>query len=273
MRNLLCGLFVLFCTAANAHPSVGIVQDSRGNIFYTDLTHVWQIDPSGRRTIAVRNVHTHELCLDADDALYGEHLWYNGDARGTWGHFVWRRNADNTIDTVIGKREGFRKEYSFVRDSRGTMYWVDRSDRERIMKRPVNGTPEPVSSSLFSGVGWLHVTPNGTVYVRERGTLHRIDPRGQKQTIGTIGQHGSSGLLHGLWSDRSGNLYLADGKLRQVTKIDAQGNISVAYRSDGTWAPSGGVFAADGTLWLLEYSPANTVRVQQIGPNGRIRVF
>lgn len=221
----------------------------------------------------MRNVHTHELCIDTADVLYGEHLWYNGEARKTWGHFVWRRHADGRIDTVIGRREGFRSDYSFVRDARGTMYWVERGTGERIVRKRTGGHTEAMGTARFSGVGWLYATPDGTVYVREQGTLHRIDPHGVKQTVGLISQHGRSGLLHGLWSDSSGNLYLADGQLRQVTKIDARGNLSAAFRSDAPWAPSGGLSAPDGTVWLLEYSPDNAVRVLQIGRDGKIRRF
>ena len=63
-----------------AHPGVGIVQDSAGNIYYTDLKQVWKLAPDGKKSVAVPNVHTHELCLDGEDNLFGEHLWYEGDA-------------------------------------------------------------------------------------------------------------------------------------------------------------------------------------------------
>ncbi|NUN68768.1 MAG: hypothetical protein HUU02_03555 [Bacteroidetes bacterium] len=273
MRTLCCCLLVLLCTTADAHPGIGIVEDSRGNIFYTDLTHVWRIDPEGRRTIAVRNVHTHELSIDASDALYGEHLWYNGEARNTWGHFVWKRHTDGRIDTVIRAREGFRTDYSFVRDDSGTMYWVERGTKERIMKRTTAGAVTPVHPSRFSGVGWLYATPNGTLYIRDRNTLHRCDPDGTLRMIARVSPHTDYGLLHGLWSDRRGNIYLEDGKQRQVTMVDPHGSVSVFMRSDKGWAPSGGVFAADGTLWLLEYSPQNRVRVRRIATDGKIRIF
>jgi hypothetical protein len=71
-------LLVLLSLPVMAHPGVGIVQDSRGNVFLTDLKQVWKIAPDGQRSVAVPNVHTHELILDKDDNLYGEHLWYEG---------------------------------------------------------------------------------------------------------------------------------------------------------------------------------------------------
>src|SRR5262245_46318780 len=81
-------LLLLLPLPAVAHPGVGIVQDARGNIFYTDLTQVWKISPDGRKTVAVPNVHTHELSLDMAGNLYGEHLWFDG-ATSKWRHRVW----------------------------------------------------------------------------------------------------------------------------------------------------------------------------------------
>ncbi|MEK6565879.1 MAG: hypothetical protein AABZ41_04135, partial [Bacteroidota bacterium] len=60
--------------------------DSQGNVYYTDLKHVWKLTPDGTKSIAIRNVHTHELYIDPQDNLYGEHLWYEGDATKKWGH-------------------------------------------------------------------------------------------------------------------------------------------------------------------------------------------
>ena len=59
-----------------SHPGVGIVMDSKGDVYFTDLKHVWKLAPDGKKNIVVSNVHTHELWIDANDNLYGEHLWY-----------------------------------------------------------------------------------------------------------------------------------------------------------------------------------------------------
>ena len=89
---------------AGAHPGVGIVVDSRGNVFYTDLKNVWRVAPDGGRSIAVANVHSHELYLDAADNLYGEHLWYDGEKSNRWGHRVWRRSPDGQVTDIIKAR-------------------------------------------------------------------------------------------------------------------------------------------------------------------------
>src|SRR5437762_5030499 len=112
------GSFVLLLSAASAeaHPGVGIVQDSRGNVFFTDLKQVWKVSPEGKIDVGVPDVHTHELCLDADDNLYGEHLWGEG---GHWQHRVWCLKRDGSLSDVISARAGFLADYSFVRDRVG----------------------------------------------------------------------------------------------------------------------------------------------------------
>ena len=62
----------------SAHPGIGIVKDSKGNIYYTDLKNVLKYSSDGKIVIVVPGVHTHELYIDGKDNLYGEHLWYEG---------------------------------------------------------------------------------------------------------------------------------------------------------------------------------------------------
>ena len=50
MRLLLALLLLVFAPAtAFAHPAVGVVMDSRGIVYYSDLTNVWQIARDGTR--------------------------------------------------------------------------------------------------------------------------------------------------------------------------------------------------------------------------------
>src|SRR5262245_47773116 len=169
MRRRLGALVFLAATAAIAHPGVGIVEDGAGNVFYTDLAKVWRIAPDGSRSVAVPGVHTHELCIDADGNLYGEHLWYEGDATKTWGHRVWKRAGDGTISDVIPAREGFLSNYSFVRDGAGAMYWADREKPITIKKRAPDGTIAVLSTGPFRDVRWMTATAGGIVYLVDSG--------------------------------------------------------------------------------------------------------
>ena len=129
-----------FCFAAHAHPGVGIVMDSKGNVYYTDLKQVWKIDTKGLKEVVVNNVHTHELAIDENDNLYGEHLWYEGEQVNTWGHYVWKYHPASGFQKVIKDTEGFLAHYSFVRDGMGNMYWANREQAcQQISRRTIDG--------------------------------------------------------------------------------------------------------------------------------------
>src|ERR1041385_2177580 len=119
MKHCLLLIAALFLSvSASAHPSVSVVVDTKGNVFYSDLKQVWRLDTQGKKTVAVPDVHTHELWLDSSDVLYGEHLWYTGpqDGSGKWFYRVWKRSPDGRISDVVPATEGFRANFSFVRD-------------------------------------------------------------------------------------------------------------------------------------------------------------
>lgn len=266
--GLLCLSIVLVWAApASAHPGWGIVQDSHGNIYYTDLAQVWRVAPDGTRTVAVPGVHTHELYMDAEDNLYGEHLWYEGEATDRWGHRVWRRAPDGTIRDVIPPTVGFRTSYSFIRDAAGNMYWNDNG----LVRRGAS----PVAPRRFTDIRSMTVSPAGDVYLISAGALIRIGVDGAVRTLAEhLGESnpalpfvGEQHQLMGLWLDRAGNAYVAVYGNFKVKRIDPQGRVETVARSTFPWSPSGGFVAPDGRLWLLEYSVTNQARIRMVdGP-------
>jgi hypothetical protein len=266
---------------AHAHPGVGIVQDSRGNVFYTDLKQVWKVAPDGTKSVAVPDVHTHELCLDGDDTLYGEHLWYEGDATKKWGHRVWRLKRDGTLADVFPAREGFLTDYSFVRDRAGAMYWADRGEHTVIKRRAPDGTITTHATADFRDVSWMTATPDGIVYLIDAGDLRRVGPDGKVVTVaaklsGRTPLPAAVTTRHyqqGLWTDGTGGVYVAVSEERLVLKVQPDGKATEAARSPAPWRPSGGMIDRDGRLWLLEYFPTNAVRARRIDRDGTERVY
>jgi hypothetical protein len=252
-----------------AHPSVSVVIDAQGNAYYSDLERVWKLAPDGTKTVAVPNVHTHELFLDARGNLYGEHLWYEGDATKKWGHYVWRRGPDGRVVGIMNRREGFLTEMSFVRDAAGNMYMADES-RKSVLKRTPRGVVSTIARG-FTAIHWMTVSPAGTLYftdgldvVRIRGgRIERILRNATKTSLTRprISEHHA---LMGLWLDRAENLYLADAAQGEVKKITPQGRVSTFAKSSQPWTPTGGAFAANGDLLLLEATMTNQVRVRRV---------
>ncbi|HEY0592526.1 MAG TPA: hypothetical protein VGF40_12215 [Thermoanaerobaculia bacterium] len=279
-RSLAIVVALAFALAAPAlaHPGIGIVMDARGNVYYTDLEHVWRIAPDGARSIAVRNVHTHELALDDRGNLYGEHLWYEGEATDRWHHTIWRRTPDGRRETILGPRAGF--DYSFARDASGAMYWADR-ERNEIRKRAPDGRISVVARHRLRDARWMTARRDGTLFLIDRGDLLRIDPRGRVAVVTRdLPEHAKTQIhvgdrhnVMGLWTDAAGNVFAAVYGGRVVKRVAPDGRIAVVARSPVGWGPTGGFTAPNGDLWILESSITNAVRVRRIGRDGATRIW
>ena len=278
LRLAMFAVLLAPAAAARAHPGVGIVGDARGNVYYTDLANVWRIDSSGRKSVAVARVHTHELWLDASGALFGEHLWYEGDATKKWGYRVWRLGPDGALADVVPAREGFRTDFSFVRDAAGNGFWHEGDGAARFyVKSAAGAIAVRATCADCRDVRWTFAAPDGTLWFVDAGELRAVSPDGRIRTVArglssksfTQAFVADRHALMGIWTG-PGGVYVARYATREVLRVAPDGTVTVAARSAFPWAPTGGTFAPDGTLWLLEATATNAVRVRSISP-GRAR--
>lgn len=256
----------------HAHPGIGIVKDSKGNIYYTDLKQVWKIDLTGNKTIIVSNVHTHELYMDPEDNLFGEHLWYNGEAVDTWGHYTWCLKSNGEL--VRGEAaEGFLSNYSFTRDKEGNMYWVERFTETRFMKKSSGGQVEEIARGKFGFVGWLHVAKDGSIFFTDRDKLMKLTPEkifteisnSMETRTPQFNTGGRNYNSYGIWADERDNIYVAMIASKKILRVKRDGSARVIYYSNSGWTPSSGLFDDKGNLWILEYSIDNRMRARNIG--------
>ena len=268
MRTLFFSLLLLAAVTVSGHPSVSVVIDSRGNIYYSDLTQIWRVAPNGTRTIVVPHVHSHELYLDAGDTLYGENVWYNGEARNTWGNAVWKRTSDGRISFIHPPRAGFNEDTSFVRDDAGNQYFAVR-DKGEVRKKTLDGRVMTMARAPFKDIRWMTVSSSGVVYLIDLLDLLRVTPDGRVTTIARdLSSHaligGDRHRVQGLWLDRAGNVYVAASADRLVKRIAPNGRVDAVAKSTFPWSPSGGAIAPNGDLWILEYSITNQQRVRKV---------
>lgn len=262
---------------AAAHPAVGIVVDRTGTVFYSDTVHVWTIRPDGTKAIVVRGVHTHELWLDADGLLYGEHLWYEGDATGRWGHRVWKRARDGVVSDVIPARPGFLSDYrdfSFARDAAGAMFWMEGSKPAHLRMKQQGREALTLASFGFTNQSWLSVMPDGTAYVSEGGVLWHVRAGASpKRLPDAVSRSRSRLAVMGVAGAADGSIYVAAYEDRAVRRVSAVGEVTTVTSTPPGWGPTGIAVAADGTVWVLEASVTNAQRVRRIGRDGTVRVF
>ncbi len=282
MKYLLITSYCLIISVSSlAHPGVGILEDSKGNVFFTDLTQVWKIDLTGKKVVVVPNVHTHELYLDENDNLFGEHLWYNGEAKNTWGYYVWRLSGDGKIEKVIPDTEGFRENYSFVRDHFGNMFWADRkSDCQKVIRQNSNRNANH-TAECFHNIRFMRPTTGGELLVVDFQDVKKIGRQGQVKTVAsqiadkTVFKSSISNQnsVMGIWDDDQGNIYAAVYSTREVKKFSLSVKEEVVFTCTFPWAPSGGMVSKKGELWVLESSVINSVRVVRISKEGTQKVY
>ena len=277
------GILLFGVLTLQAHPGIGIVQDAKGNVFYTDLVHVWKISPNGDRTIAVRDVHTHELYLDADGNLYGEHEWYEGEATDKWGNYVWCLSTDGKFQKVIPDVEGFLDNTTLVRDNQGNSYWTKRmDDGQLLMLESEDGNSIQFSQHIFDDIRWKYFSKHdGNLYIVDHLSVKKVDQQGKVRLVAKNLKEGGSAFsrvqdrhfVFGLWTDPSKDLYVALYGGKRVKKITPDGQISTVFESERRWSPCGGFMSEDGTMWIMEFSNRNKTRVRSIGPNGEQKIY
>ncbi len=277
---MLALLLLLFCaTSARAHPGWGIVVDNHGNVFYTDLKQVWRIGADGRKTVAVPNVHTHELYLDSTGTLHGEHLWYDG-AKAKWSHYLWEHTDGKLVRQA--PQEGFRVNESFVRDQNGAMYWLEGS---RILKRTPGGpTVEVATVARRSNApgqapgGILAAGNDRTLYLVSGGDLLRVGPKGQTVRLATgLNEHVWTAFMTQPWHyimglavDPESNVYIANSGARKIKKVSKEGKVSVILSEYFPWSPTG-IAIHNGELYVLEYTDTGgSARVLKLSSGGRL---
>lgn len=272
LRLLAAALLLATLTAidAAAHPSTSIVIDSRGNVFFSDLEHVWRVDTAGRRSIAVRDVHTHELSLDERDTLFGEDNDYLGGDR--YRNRVWQRTADGRVSEVIGWRDGFWRQYGFARAG-GATYWVQCPEQRcAIRRRTRDGRVTTLAEGPQIGVrtNWIVAAASGELYFIVGESVRRLDRAGNVSVFAAnVGRQ-----LMGMFVDRDGSLLVSAAGDKRIVRIAPDGRSrSVVARSEGEWGPTGVTRARNGDLWLLEWSSRHKARVRHIDAAGRSRTY
>jgi len=266
-------LFLLiFTLSLKAHPGPGIVKDSKGNIYYTDLVHVWKISPDGHKTIAVSRVHTHKLYIDQNDIIYGENMWYNGERVNTWGCYEWRLHPSGKLDTIFGPAPAFQNEYTLDRDASGNQYYVQHQPVKKFFRINTDGSLTKLGEGRYNSLVFTLVTPDGNWYFTSENNLYRLDTLGQFTTLAK--NIGSATLSHsgnfkdpylvGLWADRQQNIYVADFSGQKVKRVNPQGKVDIIAHSTSPWSPVGGLIDDQDNFWLLENDVVNRVQVRKI---------
>lgn len=272
MKRVLTPLvFLLLAFFAQAHPGIGIVYDGDQTIYYTDLTHVWKLNTrTGVAEIYIENVHTHELFLDKEGNLYGEHYWYI-ESQQVFKNYIWKVDKNGNFQKIREDQEGENEDFSFVRDESFASYYLRKtnSNYEIIKKDSLN--EKVLHSVSLNHPAWKYLNSQNellfidypSVYSANQEEIKVLseDISAKRFPFSIQSDHHS---IYGLWTDQNANVYVAIYGGREIKRIDQSGESKRVLKTSFFWSPVNGVFDKNQNLWVMECKLGGAIRVRKV---------
>lgn len=265
---------LFFAVSLEAHEGWGVIIDPHLGVVVSDVpgNTIWRIK-DGRLEALVRDVHSHDVVLGKDGALYGTDPKTGG---GTFS--VWRLDASGRFSYVIPPAaDSVLGLQSFLITAGGAIYSGGRHDpRKRtiaLLRRERTGEISRFADG-FHGIDDIAIMPDGDLLLVDGPYLRTVASDGEVATVaGPLTQRRFGEDLLGLSSIRDSAVHVADHASRRILRVDLRTGRGVdVYRSDFFWAPAG-VEVVDGTLYVLEHlrPPLAILGDLKIGPYLRVR--
>jgi hypothetical protein len=281
-----------------AHPSSGIVVDKSGAVIFSDERRnlVFRIDAAGKLSQWIIRKHCHELFLDGEGNLYGEHLEYLSETT-SWRSSIWKRDAAGRMTDVYGPAAGFAP--GLLLDGKGNRYQGNGNENPNgplsvITKRSSDGRVTVLAGGTRGerdgkgdaaqlgavlGMAW---GPEQNLYFIEADAVRRVTLEGVVTTLarGFRGPKDADLPTQRLWGltvDSTGAVFVADNGNRRVIKVTGDGKVSTVLRAEKPWSPAGVALKGD-TLFVLEHgftSPATNLgpRARKLSADGTVAVL
>ena len=271
---------------ARAHPGSGLVIDARGTAYATDVVRnvVWRIHPDGRVERYLEGLHSHQLWLDADGHLRGEHLDYRADEAAFYFSY-WQKAPDQPLRWTHAPSR--TRQLPVMRPVRGVSYlWQgdnNRRTRSALVavsasgtRREVVGGPYghadgPAPLARLGTVSGLCLAPDGALYFSDGAGLRvlrdgRISTLVAHDTLLTNALGGGGNYVFALVATRTGGLLVANYGNGQVLSWQPGQGLRARYAASGAWSPVGVAERADGSLYVLEnaMTPGRTERLRLV---------
>jgi hypothetical protein len=254
-----------------AHPGIGLVYDGDHTLYYTDLVHVWKVNTkTGEKEIAIPDIHTHELVMDSEGNLYGEHYWYV-ESEQKFKNYIWKFDPQGNFEKIRGDQYGENQDFSFVRDRNFSSYDIQQNGKLfNIVKRDTTHS-FILSRAPLKHPTWKYISADQSFFFADFPDIYRV----KNNQIAKIARNIASSRIpfsiqsdqhsiYGIWTDAQNQVYVALYSGRMVKKIDDQGMVSTVLTTGFFWTPVNGVFDNQGDLWLMEAQLNGRIRLRKV---------
>jgi sugar lactone lactonase YvrE len=269
---LALALLALLTGGVSAHPSSGIVVDSKGQVFFQDIVGgvIWKIDEQGKLSKYADVKGGHWLALDAAGSF----------SRATPKYYQ-RITADGIKPALIHADGGA----PLVVHSDGNLYyasgWAGRDKDDKpggaaLTRETPGGERTSFAPALTKalhqiddGIEGLASGPDHSLYVACWTAVFKVDKDGM---VGTVAHpikvkdcdedradHKASNrlpYLRGLAVGSDGTVYAAATSCHCLIKITPDGKVETVLKAERPWTPTG-VAIHGKDVYVLEYTNAN----------------
>jgi len=282
--------YVLVSLQSHAHPGSGIVVDSQGNVFVSDINRgLLKFGADGKVSVVLKEAG-HWLAVDANRKFTrmefekSDH-WPRWFKHRTWPDAPLALISDGGSPLVIHRD--------------GNLYYVCNDERMiigglQIGRLTPGGKLTLVAPDMkarvdeLGGIKGLATGPGDSLYATTPGAVLKVMLDGTFSTV----KHpvvapdcdrylppntpvAYEPFLTGLAVDSRGNIFLAATGCRCVLKLNPDGQISTVLKAETPWAPAGVALRGE-DLYVAEWTNAQSdahdyrPRVRKVGHDGKV---
>ena len=283
-------VWTLVLSGALAHPGSGIVVDSQGNVFVSDINRgLLKFSPDGKVTVVMKEAG-HWLALDAGAKFARMEF----EKSNHWPRWFKRRNPPGAGLALVSDGGS-----PLVIHRDGNLYYVCNDERMipgglQIGRLSPDGKLALVAPGMkarvaeLGGIKGLASGPDDSLYVVCPGAVLKVKLDGTFTTVkhpvvapdcdrflppNTPPAH--EPFLSGLAVSSRGDIYLAATGCRCVLKLDSEGRVSTVLKAESPWSPTGLVLHGE-DLYVAEWTNAHSEahdyrpRVRKVGRDGQV---
>ena len=271
--SMLLILIVGSLGTTEAHPSWGLVVDSKGVVYFVDVLHhngtLWKYNPQSKilKALVQGDFHAHTLQIDENDILFiGVQLWKEGEIMGDGHNYLFRYNTKNDkLDTLIFSTS-YKRYFGgnvVYNQAKGEVYFPH--EKKLHVHHMCTNKSKVLMDHTFQRFSSFTYDKNRSLWIADsyaqKGSLYKWT---EKDGLKLYANHLVSEtpenppfseknhwLIYGITFSKIGNPIICISGERRLCEILPNGDTNLIYQSPENFFPTG-VFNKNSRLYIME---------------------